>query len=200
MPWQRTLPPSAAEFAPSEHIGQLYAFAIGGYVASQATPFGERSAVRCTLIQLDGPSPGEIVADALMFNSRMVGRFRGAVGQIHLGRFVYGEGKGANAPIDVADATADDEAIATRYVQAFPGQMEKLLAEVIESHRMSESRMQGQGQQQRPQQNQGWQGQGAQQQRHSDWRQTQGAGQAQANPAPSAPPWSGAPQSEEPPF
>lgn len=178
-PWKTTLPPAAAEFAPSEHIGMLYFFCVGGYVATQTTPFGERSAVRCTLVQLDGPNPGEVTSDVLLFNSRLVGRLRGAIGEIHLGRFTFGEGKGANAPIDIDEATGSDIDIASRYVSAFPGKVERLLAECVQSHAMSGNRSQGNGQAQ----NQGGQQRGFGGGGQADWRN-----RPQPDPQPNQPP------------
>jgi len=144
----------------SDHVGQLVFVLVGGYEPSVQTGFGDRPATRATVVVLTGPEANAIYRDALLFNSRVVQRLRPAVGQTILAAVVYGEGKGANAPVDLVDPGPAAAPIAQAFDQANPGLLADLLASTIESHRVQQVKAQQPAQQQRSAQNQGqWGGQ-----------------------------------------
>jgi hypothetical protein len=143
----------------SDYVGQLVFVLVGGYEPSVQTGFGDRPAVRATVVILTGPEANAVYRDALLFNSRVVQRLRGSVGQTILAAVVYGEGKGANAPVDLVDPGPAAAPVAQAFDQANPGLLADLLASTIESHRVQQVKTQP-AQQQRPAQNQGqWGGQ-----------------------------------------
>lgn len=168
--------PAGQEFGLSDFVGELLFCLVGGYEPTMSTQYGEKAAVRATVIVLSGPKAGEIYRDVLIFNTRVVQRLRGAVGEAILG-FVtqLASGRG-NPAVDIEDPGQAGYDVATRYVDAYPGRLAELLAEVAESHRVQQQKQQPQ---QRPPQ------------QASTWRQQEVQQPSQP------PPWGGAGQPEQ---
>lgn len=139
-PWGK--PPAASfEFGLADHDGVLAFFLVGGLHTSVATSFGERDAVRCSIIMLDGPEAGKVFADVLIFNSRPVARLRSVPGQIVLARIGLGQAKGGNnKPVELYEATPQDDALAGRYHAAFPSKLREVLQAVVYSYEVNESK------------------------------------------------------------
>jgi hypothetical protein len=138
VPWGK--PPAASfEFGLADHDRTLAFFCVGGLHLNVATTFGEKDAIRCSLVLLDGPQAGKEFRDILIFNTRPVGRLRNAVGQIILARIGMAAPKaGNNQPVELYDATPADDALGMRYYQHFPGKLEQMLAEVVASFQANE--------------------------------------------------------------
>jgi hypothetical protein len=139
-PWGK--PPAASfEFGLADHDGVLAFFLVGGLHNSVSTSFGERDAVRCSIIMLDGPEAGKAFEDILIFNSRPVARLRSVPGQIVLARIGMGQAKaGNNKPVELYEATPQDEALAARYHQAFPNKLREVLQATVYSFQLNESK------------------------------------------------------------
>ena len=100
-----------------EQDGRLLLFTVHEYVASIQTQYGEGSAVRVDMTVLDGPNAGEGYAQALVFPKVLQGQLRGSVGKKVLGRLGKGEAKkGQSAPWKLADANANDQAVARAHL------------------------------------------------------------------------------------
>ena len=125
-PWGK--PPAAAfEFGLADHVGVLAFFIVGGMHASMATSFGEKDGVRCAIVMLDGPEAGREFEDIVLFNTRPVARLRNSAGNIILARIGMGQGKGGNnAPIELIEATPQDEALAAQFHAYYPQKLEQL--------------------------------------------------------------------------
>jgi hypothetical protein len=110
-----------------------------------------------------------VYSDVLIFNSRVVSRFRSAPGSVVLGAIVWGEGKGNQPPIDLIDAGPSAYTFADAWEAANPGRLDQLVAQVVASHEAEARRgqqpqqQQGNGRQQPRQdfsnQHQGWKAQ-----------------------------------------
>lgn len=137
-PWGK--PPAASfEFGLADHDGVLAFFIVGGLHPNVSTSFGERDAVRCSIVMLDGPEAGKVFEDILIFNSRPVARLRNIPGQIILARIGMAQGKGSNnAPVELYEATPTDDALAARFHQAFPNKLRELLDAVAYSFLLNE--------------------------------------------------------------
>jgi hypothetical protein len=141
VPWGK--PPAASfEFGLADHDGTLAFFIVGGLHQSVSTSFGERDAIRCSIIMLDGKEAGNEYSDILIFNSRPVARLRNVEGGsgIVLARIAIVQGKGANPPVELMEATPADEALAGRYHQHFPLKLRSLLGATITSYQMNEAK------------------------------------------------------------
>lgn len=132
--------PASTDFTLSDYMGQLVIVAVGGFERDISTSFGDRDAVRAAVVVLTGEHAGEQFPDCLLFNTRIVSRFRSQAGSIVLGAVVLADGKGANQPVDLVEVGADAYAVADAWEQQNPGVLDKLLAEVVESHRAEMSR------------------------------------------------------------
>jgi hypothetical protein len=180
-------PPAAAfEFGLADHVGVLAFFVVGGMHANMATSFGEKDGVRCSIVMLDGPEAGKEFEDIVIFNTRPVARLRNSAGNIILARIGMGQGKGGNnAPIELLEATPQDQALAAQYHQYYPQKLEQLRQAAIYGFQMEERKAaQGMG---RPT--------SSPHPTHAGSRAPANGYQQQAPPAPpSAPPaWSGGP-------
>jgi hypothetical protein len=183
--------PGAAgtDFSLSDYVDNLAIFAIGGYETGVWTEFGDKSAVRCAVIILTGEAAGLVVNDALIFNTKVVSRLKGSVGQVLVAGVVWGQGKGANAPLDLVEVGPEEYAMADAWEQAHPGQLDQLLSSTISEHEQQAAPRQQPQQNQRQQNNPrgSWQQGGQQQQTNQrQW----GNQQPQSNGGASR--WSGA--------
>jgi hypothetical protein len=91
--------------------------------ANVPTVQGEKEALIANVVVLDGPAPGEEVHDAFIFPGGLIGQLKHLVGAPDpaLGRLAYGDAKpGQNAPYQLAEYTAPDEAAARAWVHAHP--------------------------------------------------------------------------------
>ena len=81
------------------------------------TVHGDASAVRADVVALDGELKGEEFTDTLVFPKVLQGQLRSRLGQRVLGRLGQGNAKpGQSAPWVLAEATADDVALGTKYL------------------------------------------------------------------------------------
>lgn len=81
------------------------------------TTFGRTGMVRANVAVLDGTRKGERFDDTLIFPRVLQSQLRGSVGEQVLGRLGKGKAKpGQSAPWQLAPASAEDRAIAERYV------------------------------------------------------------------------------------
>ena len=154
--------PGAAgtDFSLSDYVDQLAIFAIGGYETGVWTEFGDKSAVRCGVVILTGDAAGLVVGDALIFNTKVVSRLKGSIGQVLVAGVVWGQGKGANAPLDLVEVGPQEYAMADAWEDAHPGALDQLLNSTIAEHEQQAAPRQQPAQQQRPQNNPrcSWQG------------------------------------------
>jgi hypothetical protein len=120
-------------------VGVLAFFVVGGMHANMATSFGEKDGVRCSIVMLDGPEAGKEFEDIVIFNTRPVARLRNSAGNIILARIGMGQGKGGNnAPIELLEATPQDQALAAQYHQYYPQKLEQLRQAAIYGFQMEE--------------------------------------------------------------
>jgi hypothetical protein len=138
-PWSKAGP---AGFDFAAHHGQLCFIFVGGCHPPRNTQFGMRSGVRCTLVFLDGPNPGEELYSVLLWGQRIVARLRNCAGQILLHRLVEGQGTGANKPNDLADPTPADEQMALAWANYYPGRLDHLLRDAIQDFEVQEHALQ----------------------------------------------------------
>lgn len=224
-PWGG-VPAASFEFGLADHVGTLAFFVVGGLHHNISTSFGEKDGVRCNIVFLDGPEAGNEFLDVLLFNTRPVARLRNVPGQIILARIGMGQSKGGgNAPVELYDATPEDNALAQRYNAAFPNKLEHLRQQAIASHQQEERKaQQGNGRvrsephpthagsrapsnqwsqpQGGPQQQLAdpWAAQPAQPQNQQGWNQPAANAMATQPQGQAAPPWTQGPQSDNPPF
>lgn len=125
MPW--TNPPAASwEFGLADHVGTLAFFVIGGVHSGVWTSFGEKDAIRCALVMLDGPEAGKEFEDIMIFNSRVVSRLRSAPGQVILARIAVVQGKGTQQPIELLDPTPADNQLAQSWHSYYPTRLNEM--------------------------------------------------------------------------
>jgi hypothetical protein len=142
-PWEGTAPPASFEFGLADHVGSLAFFVIGGLERDVSTSFGDRDAIRCSLVLLDGPEAGKEFEDILLFNSRIVSRFRNVAGTIRLHRITYGEAKGGNnRPVEIVDATEADNQLAASWYQYYPNKLQQMLEAVLASWKHNQQKAQ----------------------------------------------------------
>jgi hypothetical protein len=175
--------PASSEFNLQDVMGQLVAFCPIGMVYDMATVHGTKSALRAVIVVLTGEHAGNVVPDALVFNTKIVARFRSATpGSVVLGAVVLGEGKGSIPPVDLAAVGADGRAIADAWEAANPGRLEQLISNATFHHQQEEMRRQ------QPQQPQyGQQQYGQQQAQQQRPRPSMNAGPWGASQAPDRP-------------
>ena len=185
---------AGAEFNLSDVVNNVVIIAVGGYEMGVPTMHGERNAVRAACVVLTGENVGLVVSDMLIFNSKVVSRLKGSVGQILTVGVVWGQGRGANAPLDLVEVGPEEYALADAWENDNPGVLDQLLASTIAEHQqqMGSGAAQAQGRQQQnprgswqqggqpnqPNQRQGW-GNQAPQQNQGSWQrgaQPQGNG------------------------
>jgi hypothetical protein len=167
--------PASTDFTLSDYLGQLVIVCVGGFERGISTSFGDRDAVRASVVVLTGDHANEIYSDTLLFNSRIVSRFRAKPGTIALGAVVLGDGRGTQQPVDLIEVGPDAYAVADAWESQNVGVLDKLLADVVASSQaeamrgMNPPQQQNQRQQQNVQQqrpaNTGAWGNGQQQQR-----------------------------------
>lgn len=142
-PWEGTAPPASFEFGLADHVGSLAFFVIGGLERDVSTSFGDRDAIRCSLVLLDGPEGGKEFEDILLFNSRIVSRFRNVAGTIRLHRITYAEAKGGNnKPVEIVDATEADNQLAASWYSYYPNRLHQMLDAVTASWKHNQAKAQ----------------------------------------------------------
>lgn len=139
VPWGKP-PPASFEFGLADLVGVLAFFIVGGLHTDWPTSFGERDAVRCSLILLDGPQAGKEFQDVLIFNQRPVSRLRSIPGAVILSRIALVQGRGANPAVEMMEATPEDDALGLRYVSAFPNKLAEFRETVMYSYRVNEAK------------------------------------------------------------
>lgn len=142
LPW--TTPPAASfEFGLNDHMNCLAFFIVGGLHSSVSTSFGDRDAVRCSIVLLDGPNAGNEFVDVLVFNSRPVSRMRNAAGSIILARITQGVGRaGSNPPVEMADPSPQDGELAANWHSFYPNRLNELRQDVMTSWQTYEAKSQ----------------------------------------------------------
>ena len=101
---------------PADVEGHLLVVEPSEYVASIATSFGERDAVRVTVHDI---STQETHSDVLLFGTALIGSLKGQIGKRVLGVMGKGTAKaGQSAPWILVDASANADAVkaATAYL------------------------------------------------------------------------------------
>jgi len=138
-PW-KTAGPAGFDFG--AHYGQLCFIMVGGCHPPRPTQFGVRSGVRCTIVFLDAPMPGQTAGEelysVLLWGQRIVARLRNCTGQTLLHRLIEGQGTGANKPNDLADPSPADEQLAMGWVNFYPGRLEQLMADAVQDFDVQE--------------------------------------------------------------
>ena len=95
---------------PADVEGHLLVVEPSEYVASIATSFGERDAVRVTVHDI---TTSETHSDVLLFGTALIGSLKGQIGKRVLGVMGKGTAKpGMSAPWILQDASGNDKAIA----------------------------------------------------------------------------------------
>lgn len=125
---------SPMEFSLKDAMGQLVIVAVGGFEPLITTAFGERDAVRVACIELTGERAGEVHPNLLVFNSRIVNRLRYSPGQIVLGAVMEVQSRGANPALDLIDPGPEAGPIADAFEEKFPGRLDQILADVVNTH------------------------------------------------------------------
>lgn len=151
-PWESQTPNASFEFGLADHVGSLAFFVVGGLETDVSTSFGDRDAVRCSLVLIDGPEAGKEFEDILLFNSRIVSRLRNVAGTIRLHRITYAEAKGGNnKPVEIVDATDADNELARSWYTYYPNRLQQMLAAVTASWQRNQQKVaQGQRVQSQP--------------------------------------------------
>lgn len=104
--------------------GALLLFDVKSVEQGISTSFGEKSAIRADVAVLDGAHKADVYADTLIFPLVLQGQLRGSVGEQVLGRLGQGAAKpGQKPPWQLTPASAEDRAIAERYVAHVAAQM-----------------------------------------------------------------------------
>lgn len=103
------------------HLGALLMFEpseFAQHVPTVNTKAGEQSpAVRCTITALEGPEPGRVWTDALLWNVTLVNQLKPKIGKMVLGRLGQGVAKpGQDAPWQILTATEADVAKGVAYL------------------------------------------------------------------------------------
>jgi hypothetical protein len=81
------------------------------------TDYGMATPIRADVAVLDGPRKGHRFDETLLWGKVLQSQLRGSVGEQVLGRLGKGKAKpGQSAPWQLAPASAEDRAVAERYV------------------------------------------------------------------------------------
>lgn len=141
MPWKNP-PPATNEFDLINLAGELVFIVVGGCHPAQNTRFGVKPVIRGAVVILTGPEAGKEYVDVLVFNSRIVRRLRGVVGDVVLGRIAI-DATGANRAVELEDPTPADEQIASGWHSYYPNRLPELMklsvdAFVAEEHRQAQ--------------------------------------------------------------
>lgn len=140
-PWQ-SAPPAGSEFSLRSHLSHLGLFVVGGYHSAVPTrQYGDKPAVRCSVVMLDGADAGNEFVDVMIFNSHIVKRLRGAAGTVVLGRVVLEPGAGANDRFDLADPEPRDEELASGWHRYYPNRLAELSAQIVATYHEEETRL-----------------------------------------------------------
>lgn len=103
----------------SEQNGKLLLIEPTAVETGIPTSLGEKDAVRAYVTVITGPDSADVYEDCLIFPRVLQGQVRSRIGQKVLGRLGQGVAKpGQNAPWMLLEATADDIAKGTAYLEA----------------------------------------------------------------------------------
>ncbi|WP_026152284.1 hypothetical protein [Actinopolyspora halophila] len=112
-------PGSAAGIQWGDLQGRLLLIKAHSVEDSISTAFGETSAVKADVVELDGPDAGTEHLDTLIFPKVLQGQVKGnaGTGRYNLGRLGRGQAKpGQSAPHQLGDPTDADKDVARRYL------------------------------------------------------------------------------------
>jgi hypothetical protein len=110
-------PAAAAGFRPEDYNGRLLLITPHKVEEGVKTAFGEKDAIRCDVVVLDGNDPGEEHADTLIFGLVLIGQLRSKLGQRVLGRLGQGIAKaGQKPPWKLSEATDADQQTGLAYL------------------------------------------------------------------------------------
>lgn len=120
--WSAPNPP--AEFRVAEQLDQTAFVIIGGlHEAISTRSFGDKPAVRGTVVMLTGPIAGTVHEDTLFFQSSIVSQLRDeAPGSVKLVRIVRNGERG----VKLDPPTGYDNKLAETFATDNPGALEKL--------------------------------------------------------------------------
>jgi len=178
-PFDRNLPPDGSDLDMKDLRGCAAIIIVGGCHVAVPTKFGVKAGIRCTVVILNGPDEGKEYTDALLFNSKVVRKLRGAPSGTPYVVHVDVDETGTNPMVVLMDPDAGETELARAWFRDDPAHYEELLKLTVASFDGQEAMMSQSGQaaqqQQRP----------AQQQRSAP---PSSPPRAPANQAPSSPP------------
>lgn len=100
-----------------DHRGALLLVEVEEFIPEISTNFGVTSAVRASVVVVDGDGKGESYDDTLIFPKILVNQTKGQIGKRVLGRLGQGEAKpGQSAPWLLNEASAADIQLAETWV------------------------------------------------------------------------------------
>lgn len=101
---------SGDTLAPADVEGHVLVVEPAEYVASIATAFGDKDAIRCTVHDITTQTTAQ---DVLWFPGGLIGALKGRIGQRVLGVMSKGTAKaGQSAPWILVDASGNEQAVA----------------------------------------------------------------------------------------
>lgn len=112
-------PDNSEFFVIKDHVGDLLIIAVNEYIPQFPTTNGVRDTVKAEIAVVEGNGADLRFPDALLFGSKLVPQLRNKVGTTVLGRLNLGEKQaGKNAPYILDRPTAEDKALASKWVSA----------------------------------------------------------------------------------
>lgn len=134
-PWGTPPPPD--RFSLKDYIGRPVFIVIGGFHPTLKTTNGDSSAIRCTVVSLVGIDAGQVYEDVLIFNTRVVGRFKASPqGFIALTRVTA-----SGQAVDTEDPQGYDENAARMWWEANPGVMPQLVERAVGNFALANSKV-----------------------------------------------------------
>jgi hypothetical protein len=144
--WSSPNPPVV--FKPAEQLDQTAFIIVGGlHEAISTRSFGDKPAVRATVVMLTGPLAGSVHEDTLLFQSSIVSQLRDEEpGTVKLVRIVRNGERG----VRLDPPTGYDDKLANAFVADNPGALEKLRDSALRNFEDACRQMVMATQQQRP--------------------------------------------------
>jgi hypothetical protein len=116
-------PASATGITWADHNGMLMLIEPTGTREGIVTANGPANAVEATVTILDGPAPGTVFADVLVFPRILCSQLRSRIGGMVLGRLSQGQARpGQSAPWTLTAANEAEKASAGAYLAQRPAQ------------------------------------------------------------------------------
>lgn len=112
-----------------DHGGETVLVIVGGHHDNYATKFGTKAATRYTVVLLTGKHAGKVAMDGLAFGgvqSQLASKSAGAV--------IVARVRKEDRSITLDNPGGYDMDLATRWTQAFPGQLDVLRRDAVETY------------------------------------------------------------------